>query len=147
MSLQSILTDKKSRGIFGEVNLNHIFKSVFDENNEKLYKLQYTLPNGTIADSILFAPDPLGTIAIDSKFPLENYRMMVDKKLPADIRERYEKQFKIDVKKHIDAISENTVTTYKYSIISLITITLLVCFFAAAPAVYKKRKDSGKAGT
>ncbi len=106
VSLQSILTDKKTRGIFGEVNLNQILKNVFGQNNDKLYRLQYTLPNGTIADSILFAPDPLGTIVIDSKFPLENYRMMVDKKLPVDVRERYEKQFKIDVKKHIDAISE-----------------------------------------
>ena len=106
VSLESILTDKKTRGIFGEVNLNHILKSVFGENNSKIYKLQYTLPNGTIADSVLFAPEPLGTIVIDSKFPLENYRMMVDKKLPVDVRDRYEKQFKIDVKKHIDAISE-----------------------------------------
>ena len=106
VSLQSILTDKKTRGIFGEVNLNHILKSVFGESNDKIYKLQYTLPNGFIADSILFAPKPLGTIAIDSKFPLESYRMMVDKKLPLEIREKYEKQFKIDVKKHIDAISE-----------------------------------------
>lgn len=105
VSLQSILTDKKSRGIFGEVNLKHILTSVFGENNSKVYSLQYQLPNGTIADSVLFAPEPLGTIAIDSKFPLENYRMMVDKKLPIDARERYEKQFKIDVKKHIDAIS------------------------------------------
>lgn len=105
VSLQSILTDKKSRGIFGEVNLKHILVSVFGEKNDKVYSLQYTLSNGTIADSILFAPEPLGTIAIDSKFPLENYRMMVDKKVPQDIRERYEKQFKSDVKKHIDAIS------------------------------------------
>lgn len=106
VSLQSILTDKKSRGIFGEVNLNHILKSVFGEGNDKIYKIQYSLPNGSIVDSILFAPDPLGTIAIDSKFPLENYRMMVDKKLPQDVRDRYEKQFKLDVKKHIDAISD-----------------------------------------
>ena len=106
VSLQSILTDKKTRGIYGEVNLNHILKSVFGESNDKIYRIQYTLPNGYIADSILFAPEPLGTIVIDSKFPLENYRMMVDKKLPQEIRERYEKQFKIDVKKHIDAISE-----------------------------------------
>ena len=105
VSLQGILTDKKSRGIFGEVNLKHILVSVFGEKNDKIYRLQYTLPNGTIADSILFAPEPLGTIAIDSKFPLENYRMMVDKKVPQDIRSRYEKQFKSDVKKHIDAIS------------------------------------------
>lgn len=105
VSLQSILTDKKSRGIFGEVNLKHILVSVFGEKNDKIYSLQYTLPNGTIADSVLFAPAPLGTIAIDSKFPLESYRMMVDKKLPQETRERYEKQFKSDVKKHIDAIS------------------------------------------
>ena len=105
VSLESILTDKKTRGIFGEVNLNHILRSVFGENNDKIFRIQYSLPNGTIADSILFAPKPLGTIVIDSKFPLENYRMMVDKKLPIDVRERYEKQFKLDVKKHIDDIS------------------------------------------
>ena len=105
VSLQSILTDKKSRGIFGEVNLKHILVSVFGENNNNLYKLQCTLPNGTIADSVLYAPLPLGTIAIDSKFPLENYRMMVDKGISKAEREMYEKQFKLDVKKHIDAIA------------------------------------------
>ena len=105
VSLQGILTDKKSRGIFGEVNLKHILTSVFGEKNDNIFRLQYTLPNSTIADSILFAPEPLGTIAIDSKFPLENYRMMVDKKINAVDREKYEKLFKIDVKKHIDAIA------------------------------------------
>ncbi len=106
VSLQSVLTDKKTRGIFGEVNLKQILSSVFGDNNKKVYNIQHTLPNGTIADSILFAPEPLGTIAIDSKFPLENYRLMVDKKIPVELRERYEKQFKLDVKKHIDAIAE-----------------------------------------
>lgn len=105
VSLQSILTDKKSRGIFGEVNLKHILSSVFGDKNEKIYRLQYTLPNSTIADAIVFTPEPLGTIAIDSKFPLENYRMMVDKNVPESDRQSYEKQFKSDVKKHIDAIS------------------------------------------
>lgn len=106
VSLQSILTDKKSRGIFGEVNLKHILSSVFGEKNDKIYKLQYTLPNTTIADAIVFTPEPLGTIAIDSKFPLENYRLMVDKTKSQSERQVYEKQFKIDVKKHIDAISD-----------------------------------------
>ena len=105
VSLQSILTDKKSRGIFGEVNLKHILSNVFGEHNERIYKLQQSLPNGTIADSVLYAPEPLGTICIDSKFPLENYRMMVDKNLSQKEREMHERQFKIDVKKHIDAIS------------------------------------------
>lgn len=105
ISLQSILTDKKSRGIFGEINLKHILSNVFGENNEKIYRLQYTLPNTTIADAVIFTPEPLGTVAIDSKFPLENYRLMVDKNISANERQMYEKQFKVDVKKHIDAIS------------------------------------------
>ena len=105
VQLQSILTDKKTRGIFGEVNLKHILESVFGPENDNIYHLQYTMPNSFIADSVLFAPEPLGTIAIDSKFPLENYRLMVDKSLSVIEREKYEKMFKMDVKKHIDAIS------------------------------------------
>lgn len=105
VSLQSILTDKKSRGIFGEVNLKHVLVSVFGEKSDSIYKLQYTLSNHAIADCCLFAPEPLGTIAIDSKFPLEHYQLMVDKTISNEERLRYEKMFKIDVKKHIDAIS------------------------------------------
>ena len=104
VSLQSILTDKKTRGIYGEINLKHIMENVFGVN-DKIYKLQETLSNGTIADCCLFAPEPLGTIIIDSKFPLENYQLMVDKKLSQVERSMHEKQFKSDVKKHIDAIS------------------------------------------
>ncbi len=105
VSLQSILTDKKTRGIFGEVNLKHILTSVFGEKNDNIFRLQYTLSTGVIADSVIFAPEPLGTIAIDSKFPLEHYQLMVDKKTPQEMRDTYEKQFKQDMKKHIDAIS------------------------------------------
>lgn len=105
VSLQSILTDKKTRGIFGEVNLKHILTSVFGERNDNIFRLQYTLSTGVIADSVVFAPEPLGTIAIDSKFPLEHYQLMVDKKLTPDLRENYERLFKQDMKKHIDAIS------------------------------------------
>lgn len=105
VSLQSVLTDKKARGIFGEVNLKHILTSVFGENNTHIYQLQYTFKNGTIADCALFSPEPLGTIAIDSKFPLENYQIMVDKTNSEGIRNQAEKLFKSDMKKHIDAIS------------------------------------------
>ena len=106
VSLQSILTDKKSRGIFGEVNLKHILVSIFGERNDNVYRLQYTFDNNTIADAVIFAPEPLGTVAIDSKFPLENYQIMVDKNRNQMERSIAEKQFKIDVKKHIDAISD-----------------------------------------
>ena len=103
VSLQSVLTDKKTRGIFGETNLNYILDSVFGKN-DKIYQTQYSLGNGYISDAILFAPEPLGTICIDSKFPLENYRRMTDKTLSNTERETATKLFKMDVKKHIDAI-------------------------------------------
>lgn len=106
ISLQSILTDKKTRGIYGEVNLKHILVSVFGEKNDNIYRLQYTFSTGVIADSVLFAPEPLGTICIDSKFPLEHYQAMVDKRLNSEMRDKYEKMFRMDMKKHIDAIAD-----------------------------------------
>ena len=105
VSLQSVLTDKKTRGIFGEVNLEHIMTNVFGANNKTIYQMQHTFDNGTIADCVLFAPEPLGTIAIDSKFPLENYQTMVNKDNSIGVRTSAEKLFKADMKKHIDAIS------------------------------------------
>ena len=105
VSLQSVLTDKKSRGIFGEVQLNHIMSSVFGEGNDNVYQMQYKFDNERIADCVLFAPLPLGTIAIDSKFPLESYRVMVDRNVSKLDRNIALKQFKVDVKRHIDAIS------------------------------------------
>ena len=105
VSLQSILTDKKTRGIYGEVTLTHILSNVLGEKNDNIYRLQYKLSNGTIADSVVFAPEPLGTIIIESKFPLEHYELMVDKKLTNEERIKAEKLFKMDMKKHIDAIS------------------------------------------
>ena len=105
VSLQSVLTDKKTRGIFGEVNLNYILTSVFGEKQTGIYEIQHKLSNGFIADAILYAPSPLGTICIDSKFPLENYEKMTDKSLSSEVRELASKQFKMDVKRHIEAIS------------------------------------------
>lgn len=104
ISLQSVLTDKKTRGTFGEVNLNYILTSVFGEK-KTVYDTQHKLPNDSIVDAIIFAPSPLGTLCIDSKFPLENYERMTDKSLDKSIREVAFKNFKTDVKKHIDAIA------------------------------------------
>ena len=75
VGLQEILADKSSRGAFGEVQLHSLVSNVLPEAN---YQLQYTLPNGKIADCVLFLPEPTGMLAIDSKFPLEAYRRMTD---------------------------------------------------------------------
>ena len=105
VSLQDVLTDKKSRGTFGEVQLNHILTSVFGENNNKIYELQKKLVNGTIADAVIQIPEPVGMLCVDSKFPLENYQRMIDKNIPELERKVYERDFKTNVKKHINDIS------------------------------------------
>jgi len=97
-SLQSVLTDKKSRGIFGEVQLNSILNSIFGDKKD-LYDLQYSFESGVIADAIIKAPEPLGIIAIDSKFPMENYTRMVED-------DSFKSSFKQNIKKHINDIGQ-----------------------------------------
>lgn len=105
ISLEQILTDKKTRGIFGEVNLHHILASIFGEKNDKIYRMQYTLSTGFIVDAALFGPEPLGLVGIDSKFPLEHYRSMIEKGISEEEKIKRSKLFDADVKKHIDAIA------------------------------------------
>ena len=105
ISLQDILADKKSRGCFGEIQLHTILSSVFGEKNDKVYQLQHKIAEGSTPDAILYTPAPLGNICIDSKFPLENYQRMMDRTISDAERSVYEKEFKKDVKKHVDAIA------------------------------------------
>lgn len=102
VSLQEILSDKKSRGVFGEVQLNHLVMNAMPEG---AYALQHTLAEGRIADCVLYLPEPTGTVAVDAKFPLENFRRMFDRETPEAERVQAERQFKQDVKKHITDIA------------------------------------------
>lgn len=102
-SLQTILADKKSRGIFGEVQLYSLLESVYGVN-DRLYQKQYKLSNGTIVDAMLFGPNGIGMIGVDSKFPLENYNRMFDENLSSMENKQAQKLFKQDVIKHIKDI-------------------------------------------
>ncbi len=101
VSLQELLGDKRSRGAFGEVQLEGLVRNIL---SPQAYEMQYTLPNGTRADCVLKLPEPTGMVAVDSKFPLENYHRMFDAASPAE-KLVAEKQFKADIKKHVDDIS------------------------------------------
>lgn len=105
VSLQHLLSDKKTRGTFGEVQLNHILSAIFGDKNEKVYGTQVTLSNNKMVDAMLYLPDEMGNLAIDSKFPLENYQRMVDRELTDRERELATRAFKADMKKHVDAIA------------------------------------------
>src|SRR5271169_5463177 len=100
VSLQELLGDKRSRGAYGEVQLEHLVKNVLPPTS---YQFQVTLGNGTRADCVLKLPEPTGMVAVDAKFPLENYHRMFD---GSEIeRALAARQFKADIKKHVDDIS------------------------------------------
>jgi len=108
VSLQEVLTDKRSRGAFGEVQMAGLIRNVMPEGS---YALQHTLSNSTRVDCMMFLPDPTGHIAIDSKFPLNSYQKMMDDEATDIDRANAEKQFRLDIKKHIKDISEKYIIT------------------------------------
>ena len=102
VSLQEILGDKRSRGAFGEVQLEALVRNSLPPD---AYAFQHTLKGGARADCVLILPEPTGSICVDSKFPLENYSRMFDDSLPTTERDAARRQFKADVKKHVDDIA------------------------------------------
>ncbi|MCL5261335.1 MAG: DNA recombination protein RmuC [Gammaproteobacteria bacterium] len=103
ISLQEILTDKRSRGAFGEVQLSALIHNVIPAEH---IKMQYTLSNGKRADCILFLPEPTGNIVIDAKFPLESFQRLYNVDSTEAERNLAKQQFRIDIKKHIKDIAE-----------------------------------------
>lgn len=92
----------KRRGSFGELQLNDIIFDIFG-NNKKLYEIQHILPNKYKVDIIIFNQN--GNIPIDSKFPLENSKRIVDSNTTENVKKEVIKLFKQDIKKHINDIS------------------------------------------
>ena len=103
VSLQEVLSDKRSRGAFGEVQMASLVRNMMPENS---FSLQHTLSNGTRVDCMLFLPEPTGNLPVDSKFPLDSYKRMMDNDSAESDRQAAERQFRQDVKKHLKDISE-----------------------------------------
>ena len=101
VSLQELLGDKRSRGAFGEVQLENLVRNIMPP---QAYDMQYSFSNGTRVDCVLKLPEPTGMVAVDSKFPLENYHLMFSAASPAE-RAVAERQFKANIKKHVDDIA------------------------------------------
>ena len=102
VSLQEILGDKRSRGTYGEIQLKELISNILPPD---CFALQHTLSSGVRVDCALFLPEPTGTIGVDSKFPMENYHRMFDQNIADGDKEKARRQFKLDVKKHINDIS------------------------------------------
>lgn len=102
-SLNKVLNDKKVRGIYGETILSRIYEQVFGTNHQ-YYDLQVTLSNHTIVDSVVYLPDPLHMVCVDSKFPLENYNRLVECGDEQQLKV-LDRRFEADVLKHVQTIA------------------------------------------
>jgi DNA recombination protein RmuC len=102
VSLQELLGDKRSRGAFGEVQLEALVRNVLPT---QAFAMQHTLSNGMRVDCVLRLPAPTGLVCVDSKFPLENYKLMLDTRANELERAAAQKAFRADVRKHVDAIA------------------------------------------
>ncbi len=102
LSLQDILSNKQTRGAFGEIQLNDIVSKALPKDS---YELQATLSNGRRADCLIHLPNPPGPIVIDSKFPLEAYEALRKANTQGELTEAA-RMMRTAVRTHIKAISE-----------------------------------------
>jgi DNA recombination protein RmuC len=102
VGLQDILSNKQARGAFGEVQLEGLVRDALPATN---YEFQATLSNGRRVDCLLKLPNPPGSIAIDSKFPLEAYRALREAKDEAAVK-LAQRDFHTTVRNHVIAIAE-----------------------------------------
>ena len=102
VSLQELLGDKRARGAFGEVQLEALVQNLLPPD---AYAFQAVLPNSTRVDCLLTLPAPTGLVAVDAKFPLENYHRMFDTEAAELDRRAAQQAFRADVKRHVDAIA------------------------------------------
>ncbi|MCC5970448.1 MAG: DNA recombination protein RmuC [Pararhodobacter sp.] len=102
LSLQDILSNKQTRGAFGEIQLHDIVQRALPSD---AYTMQATLSNGKRADCLVHLPNPPGPIAIDAKFPLEAYEALRNAENEAQMAEA-RRAMRTALRYHIKAISE-----------------------------------------
>lgn len=102
LSLQDILSNKQTRGAFGEIQLHDIVAKALPAD---AYTMQATLTNGRRVDCLVHLPNPPGPLAIDAKFPLEAYEALRRAENPRQVQEA-NAMLRSAVRLHIKAIAE-----------------------------------------
>lgn len=102
VSLQSVLANKQTRGLFGQGRMEAI---IVDQLAPGTYQFQYGLSNGSRPDCVIFMPNNQPPLVIDAKFPLESWQRIASAQLPEEARSAGQ-YFKRDMGVHIDAIAQ-----------------------------------------
>ena len=108
-NMSNIIVNKKSRGNWGEYQLNTLL-SIYAGESSEIFEVQYPLKNGYIGDVALHLPGNDKVMMIDSKFPMENYQVLTDTELSETDFAKYSSLFKQNIKKHINDINKKYIT-------------------------------------
>lgn len=119
-AMNDIMVNTKHRGNWGEYQLESLL-AIYAGEHPEVFETQYYLNNGKIADCVLHIPNSNLLLCIDSKFPMENYARVLED-------EAYTKNFKANMKKHIDDIANKYITTQ--------TLDQAICF-VPSEAIYQ----------
>ncbi|UNT95119.1 DNA recombination protein RmuC [Allobaculum mucilyticum] len=106
-SVTDVMANAKKRGTWGEYQLETIVRTYLG-NNSELFSTQFHLENGKIADGAFHLPQTSEVLCIDSKFPMENYLKIDEDPQNA---EYHEKEFRKNIKKHIEDVSSKYITS------------------------------------
>lgn len=105
-SITQVMSNAKRRGSWGEYQLESLVRTYLGDSLQ-IYEAQYRLDNGTISDGAFHLPGTSQVLCIDSKFPMENYLNMVNE---PDSVGFYEKEFRRNIKKHINDVAHKYIT-------------------------------------
>lgn len=102
VGLQAILSNKQTRGAFGQGRMEAI---VADGLPLGAYSFQALLSNGTRPDCLIKMPNGAPPLAVDAKFPLEAWNAFREAAAP-EARRAAAQQFRRDLDVHIKDVSE-----------------------------------------
>ncbi|VEJ44667.1 DNA recombination protein RmuC [Bartonella vinsonii] len=102
VQLQAILSNKQTRGTFGQGRMEAIIADALPAN---AYVFQAVLSNGKRPDCLIHMPNKAPSLVIDAKFPLEAWNAM-RKAATAQERQEAERQFRTDMEVHIRDIAQ-----------------------------------------
>ncbi len=116
ISLKNVLEGNQSRGQYGEYQLSMVLHNIFGDT-KGCYEEQYTFKkvydgDDVRADAVVFMPEPNKMICIDSKFPFQDYQILIDNK-ENENKDIYLKEFSNAIKKHITAIKDKYIIENK----------------------------------
>ena len=102
VELQSILSNKQTRGAFGQSRMEAI---IADALPSGAFDFQFTLSNGNRPDCVVYMPNDAPPLVIDAKFPLESWHAIRDAEGDAETKAAAQR-FRRDIDVHIKAIAE-----------------------------------------